>query len=229
MANNLRLPELLGHAASRDLEPRVCFTIGDLNHARALLASDTEQPTAILITRTSGGQPTRWPDDRFVSVARHLIAHHGCRVILPGTSGEAAPLEMLAKEIGPDAKSLAGETSISQLGAVCALSDIAVAVDTGTTHIARAQKLPLAIIAPAWQQSVEWMPLDKPWARILKGPWFPPPPPAGYAIEEIGVDEVNAAVDELLRQFPPLASSREARAQASLSFGQRVSSGQTGR
>jgi hypothetical protein len=76
--------------------------------------------------------------------------------------------------------------------------------------------LPLAIIAPGWQNSIEWMPLGKAWARILKGPWFPPPPPANYAIEEISVAEVNAAADELLQLLPASASAREARIRRSL-------------
>jgi ADP-heptose:LPS heptosyltransferase len=216
IANNLLLPGLLGHQVSRDPEPRVYYSVLDRNRARALLARHAERPTAILITRTSGGQPTQWPDDRFTAVARHLIERHGCRVVLPGTANDATALNRLAECIGPDAESLAGKTSIPQLAAVCALSNIAVAVDTGAMHVARAQGLPLAIIAPGWQSSMDWMPLGKSWARILKGPWFPPPPPPNYAIEEVSVVEVNAAVDELLCLFPPSAASGEARVQRSL-------------
>jgi len=216
IANNLRLMGVLGHPVPEGLEPRVYFTQEDLEHARGLLADDAERPLAVLITRTSGGQPTAWPDDRFAAVARHLIERHGCRVLLPGTARDAAQLERLADRIGDSAQSLAGKTSIPQLAAVCALSDVAVAVDTGATHVARAQQLPLAIIAPGWQQSVEWMPLAKPWARILKGPWFLPPPPANYAIEEVTVTEVIGAVEELLGLFPPSSASRRARVERSL-------------
>lgn len=216
IAKNLRILGLLERDIALNLEPRVYFTEPDLNQARSLLAGDPERPIAVLITRTSGGQPTRWPDRRFAAVARHLIETHGCRVVLPGTAGDAAQLGRLADCIGEAATSLAGKTSIPQLAAVCALSDVAVAVDTGAMHVARAQGLPLAIIAPGWQNSIEWMPLGKAWARILKGPWFPPPPPANYAIEEISVAEVNAAADELLQLLPASASAREARIRRSL-------------
>ncbi len=216
IAKNLLLPELLGHAVPADLEPRVYFGESDLQRARQLLAPLSDRPVAILITRTSGGQPTRWPDERFAAVAKHLIESHRCRVVLPGTAHDGPSLTELAGRIGPDAKSLAGATSIPQLAAVCALSDIAVAVDTGAMHVARAQGLPLAIIGPGWQNSVEWMPLGKPWARILKGPRFPPPPPPNYAIEEVSVDQVHVAVDELLCLFPPSAASREERVLRSL-------------
>lgn len=216
IANNLRIPELLGHSIAPSLEPRVYFSESDLNHARGLLADTGEHPVAVLITRTSGGQPTRWPDERFAEVARHLMQTHGCRVILPGTARDAGGLLELAGRIGEGAKSLAGMTSIAQLAALCALADVAVAVDTGATHVARAQGLPLVIIAPGWQKSIDWMPLGKQWARILKGPLFPPPPPANYAIEEVSVEEVNNSVDELLRLFPPSARLREARVERGL-------------
>jgi ADP-heptose:LPS heptosyltransferase len=217
IANNLRLPGLVGRkVVSLDLEPRVYFTESDLRHACGLLSDVATGPVAVLITCTSGGQPTRWPDDRFVSVARHLVERHGCRIVLPGTAHDGAALAQLVLRIGGRAKSLAGLTSISQLAAVCALSDVAVAVDTGATHVARSQELPLIVVAPAYQDSVEWMPVGKPWARILKGPRFPSPPPVGYALEEIAVDQVNTAADELLQLFPPLKGSREDRVRRSL-------------
>jgi ADP-heptose:LPS heptosyltransferase len=215
IANNLRLLELLGHRDPGALEPRVYFTAGDLEHVRALISGGEDHPLAVLITRTSGGQPTRWPDDRFVAVAVDLM-RRGFRIVLPGTKADVVDLAGLARRMGPRAISLAGQTTIPQLAALCAASDLAVTVDTGAMHVARAQGVPLAIVAPAWQKSVEWMPLGKPWARILKGPWFPPPPPPGYAIEEVSVDEVIAAVDDLLHVDPPSPAAREARIGRSL-------------
>jgi ADP-heptose:LPS heptosyltransferase len=216
IANNLRIPELLGHSVPDGLEPRVYFNASDLDHALNLLGPDTERPIVILITRTSGGQPTAWPDDRFLAVAKHLIAAHGCRILFPGTAADAASLSRLTDSLGGDAQSLAGKTSIPQLAAVCAMSDLAVSVDTGGMHVARAQSLPVVVIAPGWQNSVEWMPLEKSWARILKGPWFPPPPPRNYAIEEVTVEDVIAASEDLLREFSPSPAAREQRMKRSV-------------
>jgi len=215
IAGNLRLVKLLGHEPAGNVEPRVCFSAADLDHARALLHGCEEHPVAVLITRTSGGLPTRWPDERFVAVAEHL-SRRGFRIVLTGTRADAGELETLAKRMGSAAASVAGQTTIPQLAALCAVADIAVALDTGGMHVARAQGLPLAIIAPAWQNSVDWMPLGKPWARILKGPWMEPPPPPGYAIQEVSVEEVIAAADELLQIYPPSSGAREARIGRSL-------------
>lgn len=212
---NLTIVRLLGHDAPSHLEPRIYFNQHDLEHIEALTKID-QGPVAVLITRTSGGQPTAWPDKRFVAVARHLIAKYKCRILLPGTRGEADALSRLATQIGVEAQSLAGKTTIAQLAALCALSDIVVSVDTGPMHVARAQGTPLVIIAPAWQSSIDWMPIDKPWARILKGPWFPPPPPASYAIEEVTVEQTIAAVEELLSSYPPRLSARSDRINRSI-------------
>lgn len=215
IGRNLRLVELLGHPAPAALEPRVCFREADLDHARALIAGSGSDPLALLITRTSGGQLTRWPDDRFVAVGEYLI-RRGFRIILSGTKADVGELEVLARRMGQSTTSVAGQTTIPQLAALCAVADVAVALDTGGMHVARAQGLPLAIIAPAWQDSVEWMPLGKPWVRILKGPWMSPPPPPGYAIEEVGVDEVTESVDDLLHRYPASLAAREERISRSL-------------
>lgn len=208
IARNLRLVELLGHPAPGAIEPRVCFSPADLEYARVLAGG--ADPLAVLITRTSGGQPTSWPEDRFVAVARDL-AHRGFRVVLPGTPADVDALEHMAGRIGVSAVSVAGRTTIPQLAALCAIADVAVALDTGGMHVARAQALPLAIIAPAWQDSLEWMPLGKPWARVLRGPPFAPPPPPGYAIQEVTVEQVMAAVDDLLKSYPPSPAARDKR------------------
>lgn len=208
IARNLRMLHLLGHNAPSHLEPRVYFSRHDLDYAEELIGGSARGPVAVLITRTSGGQPTAWPDDRWVAVARHLIAEHKCRIVLPGAQAESDGLRHLAAKIGAEAKSLAGKTTIAQIAAVCAIGDIVIAADTGPMHVARSQGVPLAIIAPAWQNSIEWMPIDKPWARILKGPWFPPPPPPSYAIEEVTVEHVTTAAEELLGIYPPQPTAR---------------------
>jgi ADP-heptose:LPS heptosyltransferase len=217
IARNLRALRPLGIAVET-MEPRLFYTEADLAHARSLFGA-SQQPTAIFVTRTSGGQPTAWPMARFAEVAKHLIATHGLRILLPGTTADASALEELAAMIGPGAVSIAGKTSVSQLAVVCALADLAVTLDTGGLHVARSQRLPLVVIAPAWQNSVEWMPLGQPWARILKGPWFPAPPPPQYAIEEVSAAEVIAAADDLLEHYPPSVEMRAERVRHSLLAG----------
>jgi ADP-heptose:LPS heptosyltransferase len=200
--------------AVEQMEPRLFFTAADVDHARELLG-DAAGGTAIMVTRTSGGQLTAWPDERFIAVARHLIDTHGMSVLLPGTKADLAAVTQLTERIGVGARAVAGKTTVAELAALCACADIAVTLDTGGLHVARTQTLPLVVIAPAWQDSEQWMPLGRPWARILKGPWFPAPPPPGYALEEISVRAVVEAVDSLLSLYPPSEAARQGRRQRS--------------
>jgi ADP-heptose:LPS heptosyltransferase len=213
IARNLRGLQLLG-IETQALEPRIFFTAADLRKARSLLNGEA-QGTALLVACTSGGQPKNWPEDRLIAVAQHLIGRYGLRVLLPGTQEDVASLTQLAERIGPGAQVVAGKTTIAQLAALCAVADIAVTLDTGTLHVARTQTLPMVIIAPAWQPPEEWLPLDRPWARILIGPWFPVTPP-GYAIQEVSVDAAIAAADHLLSAYPPSSDACEARVDRSL-------------
>ena len=47
IAKNLRLLGLLGHEVPAGLEPRVCFTLPELDHARDLVAGDPNRPIAV--------------------------------------------------------------------------------------------------------------------------------------------------------------------------------------
>jgi ADP-heptose:LPS heptosyltransferase len=216
---NLRALRLLGMEA-QDLqpsifEPRIFFTADDLRHAQSFLTGEAKG-TAILVACTSGGHPKNWPEDRLIAAAQHLTRACGLRLLLPGTKADVAPLTLLAERIGHGAHVVAGKTNISQLAALCAISDIALTLDTGTLHVARTQMLPMIILAPAWQPPEEWLPLGRPWARIHVGPAIPLPPPADYVIDEIAAADVISSIDGLLATFPPSAADREARIHRSL-------------
>ena len=199
-------------------EPRIYFSQSALERARGLLGGEggSFRPRAILITRTSDKQPTQWLEERFVKVARHLIERHGFRIVLTGTKSDGPHLEALRDHIGEQTLSLAGMTTISEMAAVCTQVDLAVTLDTGGLHVARTQMLPSVVIAPAWQSSLEWLPIDQPWARILKGPAFPPPAPQDYRMQEISVEQVIEQTEELLREYPPSTGAREQRVQRSM-------------
>jgi len=218
IANNLRLPELLGHTAPSHLEPQVCFTTEDFRAACDLLGREAHpqmQPLAVFVTQTSPGQRKKWREDRFVAVARWLIQEHGCRIALVGAASEAPSVEALQSAIGKDSFSLAGHTSVPVLTAVLAQADVALTLDTGTLHLIRAVGLPACIIAPAWSPPLEWLPLNDPRFRILKNLDLASQP-ADYVIDEVSVDEVCGALGDLMRRYPSSAASRDARVRRGL-------------
>jgi ADP-heptose:LPS heptosyltransferase len=214
--NNLRLAEWLG-APPAHREPAVFFSPDDLTAAQTLLAeaNPRHQPVCAFVMQGSGGQRTGWHEDRFASVIRHMEAL-GCAVVFLGTATDAALIARIATLAGSQGTSLAGRTTIPQLSALLANCDLLISVDTGTMHVGRAAGVPLVVLGPSWQQPLEWLPLELPQARILRGPDRSSVPP-DYKLDEIDASSVIHAADDLLRTYPPSAKDRTSRTERLLS------------
>jgi ADP-heptose:LPS heptosyltransferase len=216
IANNLRLAGVFGCEAER-LEPRVFFSPENAETARALLREVNPQglPLVVMVTQNSGGQATGWHTERFARVIRHASETLGFAVAYVGTSADVAAIEAIRQAAGVGA-SIAGRTSVTELAAVLAMSDAMVTLDTGTMHIGRAVKTPMAVLGPSWQRPIEWLPLEVANVRILRGV-DRDDVPENYRLDEISADSVIAALDDLMRAYPPSAEARESRVGQSLS------------
>jgi hypothetical protein len=88
-------------------------------------------------------------------------------------------------------------------------------------HIGRAATVPMAVLGPSWQDPIEWLPLNRPGIRILRGPdnfIEYGHVPRDYRLDEITAPEVQQAADALLQSHPPSATARESRALRLLSI-----------
>ena len=214
--NNLRLAVEAG-GSDRHLEPAVYFTKAELSRARSLLAevNPDSRPVTAFAVQGSGGQRTAWHEDRFADVIR-FIDGLGHRVVYLGTAAESEEIERTRQATGGIGQSLAGKTTIAELAALLCLCDLLITVDTGTMHVGRASGVPMVVLGPSWQRPLEWLPLDRPQARILRGPDRNDVPP-GYRLDEIQTSDVIAAARSLLDAYPPTAEAREVRAAARIS------------
>jgi ADP-heptose:LPS heptosyltransferase len=217
IANNLRLATLLGIDPA-PTEPRVAFSEADAGKAATLLETANPQgrPVVVLVTQNSGGQSTAWHNERWIEVIRDAAIERGLAVVFVGTAHDSAAIDELRAAAGNLGTSLAGKTSVNELAALLALSDFAVTIDTGTLHVARAVGLPVVVLATSWQDPIEWMPLEKTNARILRGPRLDRAP-ANYRLDEISAEFVIAALGELIALCPASPAARNHRLQASLS------------
>ena len=128
------------------------------------------------------------------------------QIVFAGTAAESPAIEALRSGLSFPTATVAGQTSLLELSAILGLADIALTLDTGPMHLARAMRLPMVIIAPAWSPAVEWLPLNNPRARILKNLDLPTPPPDDYLIDEVTVPEVEQHLNELLPSTHPAPS-----------------------
>jgi ADP-heptose:LPS heptosyltransferase len=215
--NNLRLAGLLG-CGMEAIEPRVFFTQKSVERARELLSkvNPDGRPLVVMVTQNSGGQATGWHTDRFADVIRHAVETHQCAVVYVGTANDAPAIKAIQRAVGGLGVSIAGETNISELAAVLAMSDAMVTIDTGTMHAGRAVNTPMVVLGPSWQRPIEWLPLKVANARILRGE-DREEMPENYRLDEITADSVIAALDDLLQAYPASTRSRQVRLERSLS------------
>jgi ADP-heptose:LPS heptosyltransferase len=217
IANNLRLAGVFGCEEER-LEPRVFFSRENAETARGLLCevNPTGLPLVVMVTQNSGGQATGWHTERFAQVIRHASETLGCAVVYVGTSADVGAIEAIRQAAGGVGASIAGRTSVTELAAVLAMSDAMVTLDTGTMHIGRAVKTPMAVLGPSWQRPIEWLPLEVANVRILRGV-DRDEVPQNYRLDEISAESVIAALDDLMRTYPSSAEARESQVEQSLS------------
>lgn len=210
LEDNLRIGTAIG-ADCQHSEPKVYISAGVATHARELLhaVNPAGLPVVIFATEPSGGQPTKWRDDRFVRVVEHTAAR-GMLPIFVGTADQAPAIDALRGAAAAPTVSLAGKTDIRVLAAVLALADLCISIDTGTMHVARASRVPLVVLGPIFQSPLEWLPLSVSNARVLRGEGIHPVT-SGYRLDEIEVAQVTATVDEVLVTYPPSEAARNAR------------------
>lgn len=211
--NNLRLVGALG-LASYHIEPSIFFSARELEQALSLVTecNPGSQPFAIFVTQGSGGQRTKWRDEAFGEVVKHVRAQ-GITVAYVGLESEKAAIERIRNLAGCIGISIAGRTSISVLSAVMCLADIVVAVDTGSMHVARAAGTPMVVLGPSWQRPLQWLPVGRANVRIVRGADtdFGAPGPVGYALDEITIEQVVAAIKDLIASNPAAELKREQR------------------
>ena len=215
--NNLDILRALGREALAP-EPRVFFSREEVAYATHLFSGLTsETPRIAVVTQCSDLQPKQWSEGHFRSV---IAALHSTRSAIPiflGTKEESAAIEVLRQPLAERGISLAGKTpAIPQLAAVLAQCDFVLSLDTGIFHVARAVGLPGVVIAPAWQNPAEWLPVGHSQYRILRGDSIPMPT-LDYWMEEIGVEPALQAMLALMDAFPSSEAARYARLKRSLS------------
>ncbi|MCP4357513.1 MAG: glycosyltransferase family 9 protein [Chloroflexi bacterium] len=92
----------------------------------------------------------RWPVERFVRLANHLVRKHNVRLLLVGSEADRPLAADIVGLIPVAAANWTGSVSLSEIGALGEMADLYVGNDTGSTHIAAAVGCPtIAIFGPS--------------------------------------------------------------------------------
>jgi heptosyltransferase II len=199
--------EYLALAAALDAPevalPRLCVDAGRAREAAALLvrAGLAERPFAILGPGAAYGPAKRWSAERFAALGRRLAAR-GMSVLVCGAASERDVCDGVASASGPQARSLAGVTSLPVQGALCARAALIVSNDSGLAHLAAAAGSPTVVVFGS--TSSAWTAPIGPRVCVVQrapvcSPCFARDCAIGYAcLDAVEVDMVTSAAGELV-------------------------------
>lgn len=96
------------------------------------------RPIVLLNPNASDLLPLRrWATERFIELGRRILDEHPeATVVLTGAPSEQEAADAIARQIGPNAVSLAGHTTLRELIVLYTLADVLVTNDSGPGHFA---------------------------------------------------------------------------------------------
>lgn len=109
------------------------------NTLRTLAGGREPRPLVLLNANASDLIPLRkWEGDRYVALARRLLAEHAdLTIAFTGAPSEAPPIDELVRQVAdPRCVSMAGKTTMRQLLVLFTLGDVLVTNDSGPAHFA---------------------------------------------------------------------------------------------
>ncbi len=112
-------------------------------------------------------QASRWPTDRFLSVARTLIKEFGARIVLLGGTDALSACRCIAFSLGSDALNLCTQTNFPHSAEVISRAALLVSCDSGPVHLAEAVGTPVVAIFSARDYPRVWFPRG-PRNRVIR-------------------------------------------------------------
>src|SRR5512132_1049641 len=124
----------------------------------ASLGIERGAPVVTINPGAAYGSSKRWYPDRFAAVAETLSGEWNARVVIVGSTAEAALAGEIEAAMRTPPVNLAGRTTVRELMALLSLSSFLVTNDSGPMHIGAALGVPLvAIFGPTdWRRTSPW-------------------------------------------------------------------------
>lgn len=145
-------------------------------------------PALIAIHPGSGSAAKNWPLERFVAVARSLLADDGNRhLLVVGGEADEARLAQLADALPNQKLKWAQNLPLSELAAQLQNCAVFLGHDSGISHLAAGVGTPCLLLFGPTDPAV-WAPAN-PWVRVLRAP--------SQRMDGIDVREVWAALSSL--------------------------------
>lgn len=196
--------DLAAAVGCRTKDPRLSFAVPDAARAR-VEALSLKEP--LVVVHPGATAPSRrYPAEHFARAVDLLIGELGCEAVFTGDAGEQALIRGLRSRMSRPSRSLAGELSLAELGALIDEADLLISNNTGPVHIAAALGTPVvdlyALTNPQhtpWEVRNRVLFHDVPCRNCYKSVC-----PAGHhaCLRGVTPESVAAAARELLEAAP---------------------------
>jgi len=146
---NLKLAKICGISHADPVPHYNWFTQADQAAVDRLLEKGQTDQVRVALSPGSK-RPTRWwMEDRFAQTADQLIDRYHGQIYWIGGPEEVSMIERIQQLMKGESFSLAGRTSLKQVGPLLKKMDLLVTVDSGPMHIAAAVGIPfVALFGP---------------------------------------------------------------------------------
>ncbi|GAB4040755.1 glycosyltransferase family 9 protein [Spirosoma gilvum] len=140
-------------------------TESDYQKMQEVLTQLGVDPDRFVCIHAGGISGRRWPENQFARVADRL-AEQGYAVVFTGTHSEIPIVAAVQEAMSFPSVSVAGQTSLGQLGALLTKTALLISNDTGVAHLAVACGTPSVIIFTS-ADPAEWGPLNRDRHRVV--------------------------------------------------------------
>jgi len=155
LKNNLNLAHALG-VEKVVTKTAFYYSKEDKRKIESLLEGRAKK-TLIVINPGTKRPSKMWFKERFARLAMELVSRFRAEVIFTGSKKDCTLVEdIISKTRGENIISLAGKTSIGELGALLDKSDLLISVDSGPVHIAAALDCPTVVLMGAQDKGHYW-------------------------------------------------------------------------
>src|SRR3954464_906891 len=196
--------DLAAAVGCRTSNEKLSFSVPATARARARQLCGPKDPrrSRVVVHPGATAASRRYPAESYARALDLLAADIPCDAFFTGEPGEIDLVESIRKAMSVPARSLAGQLSLAELGALIAEADLLVSNNTGPAHIAAALGTPVvdlyALTNPQhtpWQVESRVLYHDVPCRNCHKSVC-----PAGHhdCLRKVAPETVAAAAQELL-------------------------------
>ncbi len=135
-----RYLDVARYLGARDPKPTCTLPIApEVEALRSRLAALNPEKRRIVVVNPVARWKTKlWPERNFAELADRLVSGSNALVLFTGSPGDSVVVSRIIGQMKQKALNWAGETSLKELAALAALSDLFVTTDTGPMHLAAA-------------------------------------------------------------------------------------------